>query len=80
MSYGAYPGLHAGIRQLFEEHPVICGFTINRDGGVLLDCWPRESASAALRAQVLQRLLELVEGRGDAAAWLFGRTFARILH
>ena len=80
MDYRAFPVLQAGIRELFREHPAICGFSINRDGEIALDCWPRESASEELCAEVMQRLLELVDGRSEAAAWLFGRTFARVLH
>ena len=80
METRAYSSLQAGIRDLFREHPSICGFSIDRKGEIALDCWPRESASEALSAEVMQRLLELVEGDADAAAWLFGRTFARALH
>jgi len=80
MDRRAYPSLQAGIRDLFQEHPVIWGFTIDSRGKIALDCWPRESASEALSTEVMQRLLELVDGDADAAAWLFGRTFARVLH
>jgi hypothetical protein len=80
MSRGAYSFLQAGIRQLFHEHPTICGFSIDRKGEIALDCWPRETASEELSAEVMQRLLELVDGDSDAAAWLFGRTFARVVH
>jgi hypothetical protein len=80
MDYAAFPVLQAGIRQLFQEHPTICGFSINARGEIALDCWPRETASAELCAEVMERLLELVDGRSEAAAWLFGRTFARVLH
>jgi hypothetical protein len=80
MNYRAYPILQAGIRDLFREHPSICGFSIDGQGQISLDCWPRETASEDLCAEVMQRLLELVDGRADAAQWLFGRTFARVLH
>ena len=80
MERGIYRSLQVGIRQLFHEHPMICGFSINRRGEIALDCWPRETASEALSAEVMQRLLELIDGDSDAAAWLFGRTFARVLH
>ncbi|HEX7053425.1 MAG TPA: hypothetical protein VF211_05750 [Burkholderiales bacterium] len=76
----ACSSLQAGIRELFRDHPAICGLTINRRGEVALDCWPRESASDELCAEVIRRLHELVEGDRDAAHWLFGRTFARVLH
>jgi hypothetical protein len=80
MNYRAYPILQAGIRDLFREHPSICGFSIDGQGQISLDCWPRETASEDLYAEVMHRLLELVDGRADAAQWLFGRTFARVLH
>lgn len=80
MDTRSFPVLQAGIRELFREHPAICGFSINGRGEITLDCWPRESASDALCAEVLERLLELVDGRAEAAQWLFGRTFARVLH
>jgi hypothetical protein len=80
MDRRAYPALQAGIRELFHEHPAICGFSIDRKGEIALDCWPRESASEELSAEVMQRLLELVAGDAAAAAWLFGRTFARMVH
>ena len=80
MDYRAFPSLQAGIRDLFREHPAICAFSIEADGALALECWPRESASEELCCEVSQRLLELVDGRAEAAAWLFGRTFARVLH
>lgn len=80
MDRRAYPYLQAGIRDLFREHPVIWAFSIDGKGELALDCWPRESASDELSARVMQRLLELVDGEAEAAAWLFGRTFARVLH
>jgi hypothetical protein len=80
MERRAYPSLQAGIRQLFHEHPDICGFCISGRGDIVLDCWPRESASEELSIEVMQRLLELVDGDTAAAAWLFGRTFARVVH
>jgi len=80
MGYRAFPVLQAGIRDLFREHPSICAFSISGKGEIVLECWPRETASEELCAEVMHRLLELVEGESDAAAWLFGRTFARVLH
>ena len=80
MDRRGYPVLQAGIRQLFREHPAIWAFSIDAKGELVLDCWPRESASEELSAEVMQRLLELVDGEAEAAAWLFGRTFARVLH
>ena len=80
MDRRAHPVLQAGIQQLFQEHPAIWAFSIDAKGELALDCWPRESASDELSAQVMQRLLELVDGEAEAAAWLFGRTFARVLH
>jgi hypothetical protein len=80
MEHGIYRSLKAGIRQLFHEHPAICAFSINGKGEIALDCWPREIASEELSAEVMSRLLELVDGDSDAAAWLFGRTFARVVH
>ena len=80
MDRRAYPTLQAGIQELFREHPAIWAFSIDGKGELALDCWPRESASEALCAEVLKRLLDLVDGHADAAAWLFGRTFARVLH
>ncbi len=80
MDRRAYPVVQAGIRELFVEHPAIWGFSIDGYGKIALDCWPRESASEELSAEVMQRLLELVDGDADAAAWLFGRTFARVVH
>jgi hypothetical protein len=80
MEFPAFPILQAGIRQLFREHPAICAFSIDGQGQIVLECWPRESASEELCVEVMKRLLELVDGRQDAAQWLFGRTFARVLH
>jgi hypothetical protein len=80
MRPGAFPILQAGIAELFREHPAICGISINARGEIALECWPREIASEELRAEVLGRLLELVDGQAEAAAWLYGRTFARVLH
>ncbi len=79
-AFPAFPVLQAGIRELFRQHPTICGFSIDGQGHISLDCYPRETASEDLRAEVMQRLLELVDGRAEAAQWLFGRTFARVLH
>ncbi len=80
MDYRTFPVLQAGIQELFREHPTICGFSIDGQGHISLDCYPRETASEDLCAEVLQRLLELIDGRADAAAWLFNRTFVRVLH
>jgi len=79
MDARAIPVLQAGIRELFREHPTIWGFSISGRGEISLDCWPQESASEELCAEVMERLLELVDGRQDAAQWLFGRTFARVV-
>ena len=75
-----FPVLEEGIEQLFREHPMLCGFTIDQSGELEMDCWPRETASDELCRDVVDRLLDLVDGRPDEAAWLFGRTFARVLH
>jgi hypothetical protein len=75
-----FPVLEEGIERLFREHPMICGFSIDSSGQLALDCWPREMVSDELCEEVVKTLLELVDGRAEAAAWLFGRTFARVLH
>jgi hypothetical protein len=80
MEFPAFPVLQAGIRQLFHEHPAIWAFSIDDKGQIALECWPRESASEDLCVEVMRRLLDLVDGRQEAAQWLFGRTFARVLH
>ena len=72
--------LREGIQRLFREHPMLCGFSIDEHGRLALDCWPRETGTEELCGEVLQTLLELVDGRVEAAAWLFGKTFARVLH
>ena len=75
-----FPVLEEGIERLFREHPMLCGFTIDQSGELDMDCFPLETASEELCRDVVQQLLELVEGRPDEAAWLFGRTFARVVH
>ena len=74
-----YPHIAEGIEQLFRDYPMICGFSIDGQGNLALDCWPRESITDELCGEVLQTLLDLVDGRADAARWLFGKTFARVL-
>ncbi len=75
-----FPAVEDGIADMFREFPSLCGFTIKGDAEIVIECWPRESASAELCEEIAQALVALVEGSPDAAAWLFGRTFARTVH
>jgi len=75
-----FPAVEEGIAAMFREYPTLCGITVKGDAEIVIECWPRESASPEFCEEIAQALVELVDGRPDAASWLFGRTFARTLH
>ena len=72
--------VRAGIAEMFRSHPMLCGFTVQPDSEIVVECWPPESRSPELCAEIAQTLIDLVDGQPDTAAWLTGRTFARVLH
>jgi len=72
--------VRAGIAEMFRSLPMLCGFTIQQDSEIVVEVWPPESHSAELCAEIAQTLLDLVDGQPETAAWLTGRTFARVLH
>jgi len=75
-----FVAVEEGIAAMFHAFPMLWGFTIKGDAEIVIECWPRESASPELCEEIAQALVELVDGKPDAAKWLFGRTFARTLH
>jgi hypothetical protein len=74
-----FDAVEEGIADLFRENPALCGFTVQGNAEIVIDCWPREVASPELCEEIAQKLVELVEGKPEAAAWLLRRTFARTL-
>ncbi len=75
-----FVAVEEGIAAMFRAYPTLHGFTIKGDAEIVIECWPREAASSEFCEEIAQALVELVDGKPDAAKWLFGRTFARHLH
>lgn len=72
----------ARIAALFDELPMLTGFFVEADLGVVelsIYTWPGWSASSVLREDIARFLLDMVEERPELTELLRGRTFARSL-
>jgi hypothetical protein len=72
--------VEAKVQELFRRYPMLCGFTFQETAQLTVDCWPSEARSDSLADAIAQTLLQLIDGRPEAARRLCGRTFARVLH
>jgi hypothetical protein len=77
--------LEERIGALFRRWPALCGFTVERSGGlfigdVTLDAPGNWAPSGALMDDIAAALSELTEECPDADEFLRERTFARAFH
>jgi hypothetical protein len=68
---------------LFEQMPMLCGFTLRDDlelDDVAVYTWPGYTAGEDLYRDLMSALAELADERPEAIELIRGRTFARAFH
>ena len=71
------------VHALFRRMPMLCGFALEHDlqvTEVTVHTWPGYTAGEDLYEDLMQGLVDLAEERPDAALFMRGRTFARMVH
>jgi hypothetical protein len=74
------------IFELFQDIPVLCGFTVRSRAGAIelsdigLFPVPADDEAKLICDEIRQTLAELLEERPEARSLVAGRTFARVVH
>jgi hypothetical protein len=86
LSRRAQDQVEQSIFGLFQEIPVLCGFTVRSRAGRIelsdigLYPVPAEDEAKLICDEIRHTLAQLLEERPEARSLVAGRTFARVVH